>query len=58
VTAGCVTVEYTWLVEVATPIGAVGLVGPNPVPHRITTSPGFAGTVAAPGNVPAFAANE
>src|SRR5438128_11841253 len=40
------------------PAGAAGLVGPNPVPHRIMMSPGFAATVVAPANVPAFAAKE
>src|SRR3974390_1747137 len=34
------------------PAGTVGVVGPKPVPHRISTSPGFAATVVAPAKVP------
>src|SRR6185295_12397539 len=34
------------------PASTGGVVGPKPVPHRITTSPGFAATVAAPAKVP------
>src|ERR1039458_1666346 len=34
----------------------VGVVAPNPVPHRTIHSPGFAGTVVTPGNRPAGAA--
>ena len=36
--------------------GAAGVVGPNPVPHRMITSPGLAATLVVPGNVPFFAA--
>src|SRR5438034_11404872 len=34
------------------PAATGGVVGPNAVPHRITTSPGFAATVVAPAKVP------
>src|SRR5450759_5272834 len=31
----------------------VGVVAPNPVPHKMIVSPGFAGTVVTPGTMPA-----
>src|ERR1019366_873180 len=40
----------------ATPAGAAGIVGPNPVAQRMITSPGLAGVVVAPENVPALTA--
>ena len=39
------------------PGGTAGAVGPKPVPHKIMTSPGLAGTVVAPANVPFFTAH-
>ena len=35
------------------PGATVGVVAPNPVPHRTIDSPGFAGTVVTPWNRPA-----
>src|ERR1035437_4591610 len=34
------------------PAASGGMVGPKPVPQRISTSPGLAATVVAPGKVP------
>src|SRR5438552_17907735 len=39
-------------VEGIIPAGTAGLVGPNPVPQRMITSPGLAGTVVLPAKVP------
>src|ERR1700722_5667261 len=56
VTVGSALVEYVVSPGVSTPTGAAGVVGPKPVPHRMIVSPGFAGTVVEPANVPLFAA--
>jgi hypothetical protein len=52
VTVGRVVVEYVVALGTAAPGGATGEVGPNPVPQRMITSPGFAATVVVPGKVP------
>src|ERR1700720_1475924 len=56
VTIGDVAVAYVLSPGTAEPTGAGGLVGPNPVAHRMSTSPGLAATVVAPAKVPAFTA--
>ena len=58
VTVTGVAVLYVVLDGVSAPAGADGLVGPKPVPHRMTTSPGAAGTVVSPANVPFLTASE
>ena len=55
VTVTLLVTEYVAVDGTSTPTGAAGLVGPKPVPHRIKTSPGLAGTVAEP-NSPFFTA--
>src|SRR5258708_35381472 len=52
VTSGKIVVEYVLSDGTGAPNGAIGLVGPKPVPHRIITSPGFAGMVVVPEKVP------
>src|ERR1700730_9721222 len=56
VTAGADAVEKPPLAGTETPDGEAGIVGPNPVAHRMSTPPGLAGTVVEPAKVPAFAA--
>src|SRR5689334_17018322 len=56
VTVGAVAVTYAWSEGTATPGGAAGLVGPNPVPHNSSTSPGLAAAVVTPEKLPGLAA--
>jgi hypothetical protein len=53
---GRVAVAYTGSLGTGTPSDAAGVVGPNPVAHRIRimTSPGLAGMVVASAKVPAL----
>src|ERR1035438_9258990 len=55
VTEGAVEVEYVTAEGTWIPGGAAGIVGPKPVPHRMSTSPGLAATAVAPATVPSLA---
>src|SRR5437899_155019 len=46
------TTLHTWFAGGKVPGATAGFVVPNPVPQRMIGSPGFAGTVAVPGNRP------